>query len=91
MLSNLKGPTRRNLQTRPKTIIKYWLEYQIENFPEKECLVSLTIIKQKVPKFHMEPPNAIFRLDPKLLKNDRNTKSTNQIENVSKKISKFCF
>jgi hypothetical protein len=33
-----KGATRRSLQTRPEIIIK-WPEYQIENIPEKVCLV----------------------------------------------------
>jgi hypothetical protein len=80
------GATRRNLETQPK-ILKKLSEHQIYQskrlFPQKNYVSNFKSVKE--PKMRMGASRRNLQAQPKSYKNDRNTKSTNQIENFLKK------
>jgi hypothetical protein len=82
MLSTSKGATGRNLQTRPKIIIK-WPEYQIENFPDKSLFITLKAKMSSKSVFNLMKFAGLTK-NPK--KKYRNTKSFNQNEIFRKKV-----
>jgi hypothetical protein len=71
ILNISKRAARRKLQTQPKIIIK-WPDYQIENFPEKVCLVLLK--RKPAQNLYYENPTkfAVLTQNPKIIIRTRN-------------------